>query len=463
MKASRWFAGIGAALAALAGRGGERDLIAAPAPTPGLRERIDRLARPAIDGGVAVGFVIGVLHDGKTDFFAYGEAARGSGVAPGPDTVYEIGSITKVFTGLLLADAAQRGEVGLDDPVQKHLGAAATMPVRGEPITLAHLASHTSGLPRLPDNLKPRDPEDPYADYTVAQSYAFLGAHTLRRAPGEYEYSNYGGGLLGHVLSLRAGRSYEELLIERVLMPLGMGDTRITLTPDQRRRLAPGYDPSLRPARSWELPTLAGAGALRSTPRDMLAFARASLEASGPLARAFALSQRKRASVPGGLAVGLGWHLAADGTTLWHDGGTGGYRSWLAVLPDRKLAVVLLANTAAERLTALGEDVTRAAAGIDVPTRETPTEIAVDPRVLETFVGSYALSPDFELSVTVEDGRLMVRATGQEKYPVFASGPGKFFYKVVDAQLTFVAGKDGRVERVILHQGGRDTPGVRKR
>ena len=322
MKASRWFTSIGVALATLAGRAGERGVGAAPPPAPGLRDRIDRLARPMIDGGVAVGFVIGVRHDGKSDFFAYGEAARGSGVAPGPDTVYEIGSITKVFTGLLLAEAVQRGELGLDDPVQKHLGGAATMPVRGEPITLAHLSSHTSGLPALPENLRPRDPEDPYADYTVAQSYAFLGAHTLSRAPGEYAYSNYGAGLLGHVLSLRAGRPYEELLLERVLTPLGLGDTRISLTPDQRRRLAPGYDASLRPARNWELPTLAGAGALRSTPRDMLAFARASLDGSDPLAAAFALSQRKRASVPGGLAVGLGWHIAADGITRWHDGGT---------------------------------------------------------------------------------------------------------------------------------------------
>lgn len=463
MKVHRWLAGIGAALAAVAAPDGLGDAIAAEAPAPGLRQRIDRLARPMIDGGVAVGFVVGVLHDGQSDFFAYGETARGSAVPPGPDTVYEIGSITKVFTALLLAEAVERRELALDDPVQKHLGAAATMPVRGEPITLAHLASHTSGLPRLPDNLQPKDPEDPYADYTVAQMYAFLGAHTLRRAPGEYEYSNYGAGLLGHVLALRAGLRYEELLLERVLAPLGLGDTRITLTPDQRKRLVPGYDASLRPARSWELRTLAGAGALRSTPRDMLAFARASLDRQGPLARAFALSQRNRALVPGGLAIGLGWHIAQDGITRWHDGGTGGYRSWLAVLPDRNLAVVLLANTAAERLTAFGEDMTRVAAGIDVPARPVPTEIAVDPRALEPYAGSFALTPDFELVVTVEDGRLMVRATGQEKYPVFPSGPGQFFYKVVDAQLTFVAGPDGRVVRVILHQGGWDTPGVRTR
>jgi CubicO group peptidase (beta-lactamase class C family) len=407
--------------------------------------------------------VVGVFHDGRSEFFVYGETERGSGVAPRADTVYEIGSITKVFTGLLLAEAVERGEVSLDDAVQKHLGGAATMPVRGEPITLAHLASHTSGLPRLPDNLKPQDPEDPYADYTVTQAYAFLGGHTLRRGPGEYEYSNFGAGLLGHVLALRAGRTYEDLLLERVLVPLGLADTRITLSAEQRKRLAPGYDANLRPARNWMLPTLAGAGALRSTPRDMLAFARASLDPKGPLARAFALSQRKRTSIPGGLAIGLGWHIAADGVTRWHDGGTGGYRSWLAVVPARNLAVVLLANTASERLGALGEDVTRVAAGIDVPPRPAPTEVALDPRVLETYAGSYALTPEFELVVTVEDGRLMVRATGQDKYPVFPSGPGKFFYKVVDAQLTFVSGPDGRVERVILHQGGRDTPGVRKR
>jgi serine-type D-Ala-D-Ala carboxypeptidase/endopeptidase len=447
-------AAIAAALPVTAARAAQGD----------LHMKIDRLAGPMIERGVAVGFVIGVLKGGRTEVFAYGETTPGSRVAPTADTVYEIGSITKVFTALLLAEAVERGELALDDPVQKHLAGQASMPVADTPITLAHLATHTSGLPRLPDNMKSADPQNPYADFGVDQLYAFLSGHRLRRPPGEYEYSNLGSGLLGHVLALKAGRRYEELLVERVLAPLGLRDTRVQLGPDQRRRLAPGHDASLRPAKNWDLPALAGAGGLRSTCRDMLAFARASLPGKDlPLARAMALSQRERSKIGGGQAIALGWHIAADGLTRWHDGGTGGYWAWLAVLPDRDLAVVVLANTATERISAFGEDVTRVAAGLEVTPAPILTEVAVDPKVLQTYVGFYTLTPDFGLDVTLEDGRLMVRATGQDKYPVFPSAPGRFFYKVVDAQLTFVSGADGRVDRVILHQGGRDTPGVRKR
>lgn len=461
MTGTRGMAWAGSAVMAIVAVGARPN---AGADTESMRTRIDSLAKPMVERGVAVGLVIGMLKDGKAEVRAYGETARGSGVAPDADTLHEIGSITKVFTALLLADAVERGEVGLDDPVQKHLAERARMPVEGEPITLAHLASHTSGLPRLPDNLKPADPENPYADYGVEQLYAFLGEHRLRRAPGEYEYSNLGAGLLGHALAVRAGRSYEELLIERVLAPLGLSDTRIALNADQRRRLAPGHESSLRPAKNWDLPALPGAGGLRSTCRDMLAFAKASLDfKASPLSKAMANAQRERAKIGGGQAIALGWHIAADGITRWHDGGTGGYWSWLAVLPDRNLAVVVLANTASERISAFGEDATRAAAGLEVKPAAIPAEIEIDAKVLRSYVGFYDLTPEFGLEVTIEDGRLMVQATGQDRYPVFPSEPGRFFYKVVDAQLTFVAGPDGRVDRVVLHQGGQDTPGLRKR
>jgi len=429
-----------------------------------LRSRIDSLARPLIEQGVAVGFVVGILKDGETHVFPYGETVRGSGVAPGADTLYEIGSITKVFTGVLLADAAERGLVGLDDPVQDHLPASVSLPVKGTPITLAHLAEHTSGLPRLPENLNPADPANPYADYTVERLYSGLTGHGLRRAPGEYEYSNYAFGLLGHVLELRSGLAYERLVVERVAAPLGMPDTRVRLDADQERRLAAPHDSDLEPARNWDLPALAGAGALRSTCRDMLAFARASLAPpDGPLGRALGRAQVERLSIGGGQAMGLGWHVAADHQTRWHDGGTGGYYSWLAVVPGLKLGVVVLANTSTERISRFGELATRAAAGMDVQPPAVHTEVPVDPETLGKYVGFYSLTPEFGLDVTVAGGRLMVQATGQQKFPVFPTAPGRFFYKVVDAQLTFVSGEGGRVDRVILHQGGRDVEGVRRR
>src|SRR4029453_3090616 len=136
------------------------------------------------------------------------------------------------------------------------------------------LATHTSGLPRLPSPFTPKNPANPYADYSVEDLYRFLSSHELRRDIGsQYEYSNLGGGLLGHVLARRAGMDYEALVRARITGPLGMNDTRIVLTPEMRGRLAAGHNAALKPVPNWDLPTLAGAGALRSTVNDLLKFA----------------------------------------------------------------------------------------------------------------------------------------------------------------------------------------------
>ena len=165
-------------------------------------------------------------------------------VALGGNTVFEIGSITKTFSTALLADMVARGEVKLDDPVAKYLPSTVKVPGRGrKQITLYDLATHASELPRLPANLHPADMSNPYADYTVDQMYQSVSAYELERDIGaEYEYSNLGSGLLGHALARRLGKTWEEAVTERILEPLGMTDTRITLTADMRRRLAIGHN-----------------------------------------------------------------------------------------------------------------------------------------------------------------------------------------------------------------------------
>ena len=199
--------------------------------------------------------------------------------------MFEIGSVTKVFTAALLAEMAGRGEVGIDQPVAELLPPGVRMPSRrGEPITLAHLAEHTSALPRLPGNLwaTVTDQKNPYRDYRVAHLYEYLGGAGVGFPPGTgAAYSNLGAGLLGHVLALRAGLPYDELLAERILRPLGLTDTGIALSADQASRLAPGHDAMGKPTSNWDLPTLAGAGALRSTADEMLTFLRANLDPPG--------------------------------------------------------------------------------------------------------------------------------------------------------------------------------------
>src|SRR5262245_9180723 len=150
-----------------------------------LKSQIDPLTQPLVDQGKVVGMVIGVVRDGETQVLAYGETVKGSGNKPDGKTVYEIGSVTKAFTGDLIADAVLAGRMKLDDPAQKYMPKSVKMPeFDGKPITIEHLATHTSGLPRLPDNMPFGDPMNPYADYTGKQMADFLNGHKLRRPPG---------------------------------------------------------------------------------------------------------------------------------------------------------------------------------------------------------------------------------------------------------------------------------------
>ena len=323
------------------------------------------LLKARVDAGKNVGIVAGTIDaDGKKAIAAYGNAGPDS-LPLDADSVFEIGSITKVFTAILLADMADRGEVALDDPIAKYLPKTMRVPERsGRKITLLDLSTQTSGLPRLPDNLKPADPRNPYADYTVERMYEFLSRHELRRDPGEqFEYSNLGVGLLGHVLALRAGKPYERLVKDRILDPLDMDHTAITLTPWMTTHLARGHNTAGAVVLNWDVGVLAGAGALRSTMNDMLRFARANLQAPhdaksaswgprwsrGRLQQVMQRTHAVRAPAGRDMSIGMNWLLrrvSPQQEVVWHNGGTGGYRTWLGFDKQKGLAAVILTNSA---------------------------------------------------------------------------------------------------------------------
>nr|MBA3484765.1 serine hydrolase [Pirellulales bacterium] len=307
------------------------------------------------------------------------------------------------------------------------------------------------------------DTTNPYADYTPELMHAFLGEHKIDRAPGKYEYSNLAMGMLGFELARLKGQTYDELLSERITKPLGLKDTSIKLSPSQRKRLAKPYNAAFKLDKNWDLPTLAGAGGVRSTAIDMLVFLKANLaDDKKPLTQSMKLSHERRHTMDNGLAIGLGWHIAGDGVTRWHNGMTGGYASWMAIVPEYDAAVVVLSNTATQKITELGEQLTRVACGMEVkpPTKRETVEVALD--TLKSYEGTYAITPQFALTVSVEDDKLMVQATGQSKFEVYAQSPTKFFYKVVDAQLTFEPGKNGKAAQVTLHQNGLDQKAERQ-
>jgi CubicO group peptidase (beta-lactamase class C family) len=303
------------------------------------------LAR-AMGGGVT----IGVVAHGARRILSYGDAK--------PDSVYEIGSITKTFTGLLLAQLATKKTVRLDEPVRALLPAGiASPPASGAEITLLDLSTQRSGLPRLPDNLAPADQSNPYADYDQKALYAFVASHGVARPPKpEFGYSNLGVGLLGHALAKRAGASYEALVRSEVTGPLGMRETLITLSPPMRARFAPGHDRAHKPARPWDLDALAGAGAIRSTAADMLTYLEAQLHPERlpasmrpaerkTLAQAIATSHEIHADVGDGMHIALNWFRVDATGSYWHNGGTGGHSAFALFNPEKDYAVVVLSNT----------------------------------------------------------------------------------------------------------------------
>jgi CubicO group peptidase (beta-lactamase class C family) len=245
-----------------------------------------------------------------------------------------------------------------------------------------------------------------------------------------------------------------------------MNDTRITLSTGMRARLAPGHDQGGAPYPGWDLPTLAGAGALRSTMRDMLKFAAANVDATEGLSTVFQTAHvvRRPTTMPD-MSIGLAWHVrrAGDSEIVWHNGGTGGYHSFIGFDKKARTAVVMLHNS----VNAF-DDVAFHLLDARVPLAPPPAPakvrqaVAVPPAVLDAYVGEYELAPTFSIVVTHEGDALFIQATGQGKLRISAESETEFFLTAVDAQITFVRDAAGRVTGLVLHQNGRDTPGKKR-
>lgn len=426
-----------------------------------LVQRIDAMHR-------SVGIVVGVITPEGQRIISYGHLNQGDTRPLDGNTIFEIGSVTKVFTSLLLAEMVQRGEVSLNDPVAKYLPDTVKVPERdGKQITLLDLATHTSGLPRMPSNFVPKDPNNPYVDYSVEQLYQFLSTYQLPRDPGsQYEYSNLGGGLLGLALAQRAGKDYGALVRKRICEPLGMEDTEIALMPELKARLAIGHDADLKPVENWDLgPAFAGAGALRSDANDMLKFVAANVGLTKtPLAPAMVamLNVRRPTDMPG-ISVALGWHDFTTGgkEIIWHNGGTGGYRSFIGFDPKTRTGIVVLSNSETpEGVDDLGHHLLDADAPLMQPPKQ-HKEVHVDPKIYDGYAGVYQLAAKFFITVTRDGDRLYTQASGQSKIEIFPESEKEYFLKVVDAQITFVTDDKGHATALILHQNGQNVRGER--
>ena len=497
--------------------------------------------------GQRVGASIIRISDDQRDSFNLGAVTVDGDHAPSADTPFEIGSITKAFTNLLLAELVAKGVV----EYQTTIASIVPEVQFGNPevggITLEQLATHTSGLPRLPSNMRPANPADPYADYTPQLLLEELSSvRSGQSLAHQYAYSNLGVGLLGYVLGKADGSDYGSALEEHVLAPLG-----IKAELGCMEGSAIGHA-GQSPVPYWHLDALAGAGGLCMSANELAKVFTQYLTDAKPLAHELQKDFEIVAGA-GPYSVTRVWHVAGDGdnTVYWHNGGTGGFRSFAGFNPASKEALVILSNTDADvtevgmeallgdagnrpstdasatagsfeeytghfllnpgfsisvferdgmlfgqatgqpplTLGAAGEDrfnvmevdasieftrnddgevsglvlnqngVAQPAPRVDEPVRpKTYDEIALPDTALDEYVGEYQLGPGFVFTIRHENGQITAQLTGQGPAPIYAHAKDEFFYRIVDAQLTFTRGADGEINGLILHQNGMDQP-----
>jgi CubicO group peptidase (beta-lactamase class C family) len=411
------------------------------------------------------GVVIGILGPEGERIVAGG---TGAGAGFDSHTLFEIGSITKVFTALLLADMVNKGEVSLDDPAAKYLPAGHRMPERGRPITLTDLATHRSGLPRMADDMwAVSHPDGQFADYTEERLLAFLERHQLTREPGaQFEYSNLGMGLVGYLLTRVAKSDYETLVRTRITGPLRMIDTMISLPPSHAARLAAPFDAYMRPVKPVEMAALAGAGAIRSTAADMLIFARALIDPNSPIAPAMKTALSVRTPSENRFEHALGWVVRRlpGRELLMHNGQSYGFSSILILEPAKGRAVVALVNSKAEPGP---EDLAFNIVG-GQPVQPTPavppapppfvprTAISLPVAELDKVAGRYDFG-SFVVAIT-RDGEYLYTQAQREGVPglrlqIVPEAPLAFFWKAMDAQIRFTTDAGGMVTGAVLTQG----------
>lgn len=420
-------------------------------PPADVQARLDAFAlgKP---GGVAVAWVDA---DGVA-FFSAGKISADDARAITPDTQFEIGSVTKVFTALLLAESERLGKVSRNDPAAKFLLPA------GDPdqaalakITLLSLTTHSSGLPRLPANIGP-NPDgnpDPYATYDRAALVAGLRLHGPTAPVGRtVAYSNFGVSVLGEALGAAWGTTYAAALQAHVLAPLGLKHTALALPGTALPEgIAPGHGPDGKRVGNWTFLASAPAGALRSSARDLAIFLQAARGgAEAPLHAAFvATTTAQRAVEDMGGQIGLGWFLQGDAArpVVWHNGGTGGYRSFVGFVPGPSGAGVAVLTNHQASVDEIGYALLGAK-----PSK--PAGVAVkDP---ETYIGRYPLSPAFAIAITTARGMLFAQATGQGRLGLRETAPDRFALVGVPAEISFERDAAGKVVALVLHQNGAD-------
>ncbi len=329
--------------------------------THDLEARTEKLCDKFMADKNAPGLCVAIMKGDTLVIKSYGYANKDLKTAVDSNTIFEIGSITKVFTSEMTELLAEKGVLNWNDNILQYLPADAKLPV-DDHTTLTNLATHTAGFLSVPDTLYNviKNECDPYSDLNEQMIKAYLRNNKDKKQPdtGNYLYSNFGAGLLGHILVYKTGMSYDSLLQQLIAGPLGMQHTSLTVR--DTTKFATGYDDKGKKTCHWNFPVLYGCGAIRSDMADMVKFLRANLDPANSLNASFKKTQRKVTKIPTG-GIAYGWHIdKANGALfgidniVWHNGGTGGFRTYMAMVPEKRAGVIVFANQSTEEVDALG-------------------------------------------------------------------------------------------------------------
>ncbi|HSY54557.1 MAG TPA: serine hydrolase [Opitutaceae bacterium] len=417
-------------------------------PPADIQQRLDAFTKDS-PGGVAVAWVDA---DGPV-FFQSGMYSGNDPRPITPDTQFELGSVTKVFTALLLAESERLGKVSRNDPAAKYLLPPndPALPALAK-ITLLSLTTHTSGLPRMPSNIgkKPDTNPDPYATYDRAKLIEALRSDGPGAPVGQsMAYSNFGVAVLGEALAAAWETTYANALRTHILTPLGMNETSLGLAGSPPpANLAPGHANG-KTVPNWTFQAFAPAGALRSSAREMAVFLKACLaKGDGPLHASFkATLQPQFAADEVGGHIGLGW-LLTDDAVIWHNGATMGTHAFVAFSPTMGTGIAILANSQQPS----------EALGFGLLGTKPPHPKAEKIKDAASYVGLYPLSPSFAINITEVEGALRLQATGQPSFRLHEVTADHFIVVGVPAEISFERDITGKVIALVLHQNGRDLP-----
>ncbi|HAK53847.1 MAG TPA: hypothetical protein DCM54_18390 [Gammaproteobacteria bacterium] len=365
-------------------------------------------------------------------------------------SLFSIGSITKTFTGVLLADAVLRDQVQLDTPIGSLLNQKVPM-LADVPIRLVDLATHSSGLPRFPNNLPSaaRNNPDVYRYYGERELLAFLREYELVYLPGErFEFSPLGMGLLGYLIGVAQGGRYESLLASRITDPLGMKSTIVVAGGEQPDGLLSGHDNMFETVPSSSLNALAASGAIYASLDDMVRYVQANLAApKGPVGDKLELAQQPHSQLPEYPGeVGLGWMIrqVGDGRVFWHNSVTGGYRSFVAFVKGPQIGSVVLANAMLREIDFLGGHLLDSSI-------ELPIIATVDPvGDYADYLGTYQFSGGFSLRLTSDGENLYGQSADKLRFTLSRGAKDEFSIEGSEMLIGFDRSKTGSIVGIIL-------------